>query len=131
MTYDENGTEYLYTTALPVLLDGKRTAGYVAMDMYTRHGVNPHWFGRGFSFSLAVYAQRHPLPAPLSALSDEILTQILLDFASEHVGLLALYPCSPEAEAFVARVAPSLESRYVILPLPVDSDPLAPLVRKA
>ena len=129
MIQDENATDYLYMTMLPVLLDGKKYAGTVAMDMYLRHAVMPHWFGRGMDLRLAFYAQRHPLPAPLGVLSDEILTEILLDFAEEHEGLLALYPCSSEAEAFVARCATALESKYVILPL-CEGDPLAPLVRK-
>lgn len=129
MLNSQSGSEYLYTTTVPVLLDGRRRAGAAAVEMYVRHGVRPHWFGRGISLSLAAYAQCRPLPAPLSSLSDEILVQILRDFAAEHEGLLALYPCSPEAEAFLARTSALLESHYVILPPPCGGDPLAPLVR--
>ena len=124
----DNITDYLYMTMLPVLLDGKKRAGEIALEMYMRHGITPHWFGRGMDIRLAFCAERHPLPATPGILSDEILTEILLDFAEEHGGLLVLYPCSPAAEAFIARTSAALESQYVIQPLG-EGDPLAPLVR--
>ncbi|MBE6585270.1 MAG: hypothetical protein E7645_01940 [Ruminococcaceae bacterium] len=128
MTYDDL-TGYLYTTAVPVLLDGKVTAGRLASEMHLRHDIRPHWFGRGFDIRLLLSALRHPLPSALSRMSDGVLLQILLDFAATQSGILLLYPCSPEAEAFVGRNTEVLESRYVILHAPAVGDPLAPLVR--
>lgn len=130
MTSNRQGTEYLYATTIPVLLDGKRLAGAVAMEIYVRHGLTSHWFGRGHSLSIAAYAERHPLPASLSRLSDDLILKMLLDFSAEHPGILALYPCSPEAEAFVGRSMAALESHYVVLSPVVSDDPLAPLVKK-
>ena len=123
-------TEYLYMTAIPVLLDGTAEAGQAAMEIYLRHQITPHWFGRGVDLKLVMYAKRHRLPSPVGVISDEILLQILLDFAAEHYGLLALYPCSPEAVAFVERTVSVLETYYVILSLPESGDPLQRLVRK-
>lgn len=125
----EDVTGYLYTTAVPVLLDGKAPARRLAWEMQLRHDIRPHWFGRGAGLHLLGAAWRHPLPRPLSRMSDGVLLQILLDFAAEQSGILLLYPCSPEAEAFVSRNAEVLETRYVILPVSHRGDPLSPLVR--
>ena len=123
--------EYLYSTAVPVLLDGKVEAGRLAMEIYTRHGITPHWFGKGFDMNLTAYAARHPLPAPLPAISDSLLLQILLDFAHETPGLLILYPCSPKAVIFTERVSSDLESHFVIALPQTGVDPLGILIRKA
>ncbi|MBQ9781161.1 MAG: hypothetical protein IJW00_09480 [Clostridia bacterium] len=130
MTDAHCDTAYLYTTAVPVLLGGTKTAGKTAAEIYLRHEITPHWFGKGFDLNLLMYAKRHLLPAPLREISDDLLLQILLDFAAEQVGLLVLYPCDPESETLIRHNAAALESHYVLLDLPFEGDPLAPLVRK-
>ncbi len=126
----ETNHAYLYTTVIPVLLGSASMAGKAAKDMYLRHEITPHWFGCGSSLRLWGYTKRHPLPRPVSDMSDGLLLQILLDFADEQSGLLALYPCSPEAEAFVERQTQALESRFVILTLTEARDPLSLVVLK-
>lgn len=123
-------TAYLYTTAVPVLLGGKTAAGRLAGEIYTRHGITPHWFGKGTDLGLLTYAARHPLPAPVADMSDPLLVQILLDFARENPGLLILYPCAPEAVAFTERMSAALECCYVVT-RPPEGDPLQVLVRRA
>lgn len=130
MTNYGSGAEYLYSTTVPVLLDGKRLAGKLAMEIYVRHGLISHWIGCGNSFQLTAYAHKHPLPCHFKHLSDDILLKILLDFSEGYQGILALYPCSEEAQAFVERMAISLESHFVILSPDLSRDPLAPLVKK-
>ncbi len=130
MTCDQNSTAHLYATAIPVLLGNASVAGKTARETYLRHGISPHWFGKGRDIRLGLYALRHPLPAPMVCLSDELLLQILRDFAAEQCGLLTLYPCDDEAKDFTERHRDALENRFVLLPLPEDGDLLAPLVRK-
>lgn len=131
MNHDQSTSEYLYATAVPVLLGSSQTARKTASEIYLRHrDVTPHWFGRGCDFRLTPYVKRHILPAPLWEMSDELLLQILLDFASEESGLLLLFPCDEDAKAFADRNMLALESRYVILPPPVSGDPLASVVLK-
>ncbi len=122
--------DYLYTTTVPVLLGNGKQAWKTASEICLRHDVTPHWFGRGMDFRLVTRVRRHILPAPLFDMSDALLLQILLDFAAEQLGLLTLFPCDGDAEDFVNRNLPALESRYVILPPRGEGDPLAPLVRK-
>ncbi len=122
--------EYLYTTVIPVLLDGNAFAGRAARDIYLRHEIMPHWFGHRRCFGLWRCVKCHRLPRPVAEMSDSLLLQILLDFAAEQSGLLVLYSCSPEAEAFVSRKTQALESRFVILPLPDAGDPLSLIVLK-
>ena len=130
VTTDEQGNEYLYATTVPVLLDGKRLAGKVAMEIYVRHGRISHWFGRRQSLILAAYTNHHPLPGAFDRLSDDLILTMLQDFSSENQGILVLYPCSPGAEAFVERNRSLLDNHFVILPPCVGLDPLAPLVKK-
>lgn len=121
---------YLYTTVIPVLLGDASSAGKAARDIYMRHEITPHWFGRKRHILLGGCCRCHRLPRPLADMSDPLLLQILLDFAREQSGLLVLYPCSSEAEAFVLREKQALESRFVILSLPSTGDPLFPVVLK-
>ena len=123
-------SEYLYMTAVPVLLGGAKVAGKVAADIYFRHDITAHWFGRGFDVKLMTYGERHPLPSAIEEISTELLLQILLDFAAEQNGLLALIPCDESAEAFTSKNANRLESRYVLLPLEKSGDPLSRLIKK-
>lgn len=124
------GHEYLYTTVVPVLLGGGLPAGRAAREIHLRHEIIPHWFAHRRGIGLWGCAQYHRLPRPVEEMSDSLLLQILLDFASEQSGLLVLYPCSSEAESFVIRKAETLESRFVILPLPKTGDPLSRIVLK-
>ena len=124
------GHEYLYTTVVPVLLGGGLPAGRAAREIHLRHEITPHWFAHRRGIGLWGCAQYHRLPRPVEEMSDSLLLQILLDFASEQSGLLVLYPCSSEAESFVIRKSETLESRFVILPLPKTGDPLSRIVLK-
>ena len=130
MHSDIAGQEYLYTTVIPVLLDGDATAGKIARDMYLRHEITAHWFGYKRGISLWGCSKCHRLPCAVTDMSDTLLLQILLDFAKEQSGLLVLYPCSPAAEAFILRRAKALESCFVIQRIPEAGDPLFPLVLK-
>ncbi|MBQ7316350.1 MAG: hypothetical protein IJW90_04480 [Clostridia bacterium] len=125
-----NGHEYLYTTVVPVLLGEGVPAGRVAREIHLRHEIISHWFGHRRGMGLWGCARYHRLPHPVEEMSDSLLLQILLDFASEQSGLLVLYPCSSEAASFAARKAEALESRFVILPIPQTGDPLSCIVLK-
>ena len=123
----------LFYTTVPVLLGGRPSAaGRLSARLYARHGVEAHWFGRGWHPLLSIYARRHPLSVPFSEETDGILRRMLFDFekAQRHVGgLSCLIPCSPEAARFLERNRDGLEERFVLLPPPTaDTDPLYGLV---
>ncbi len=123
----------LFYTAVPLLLGGSpRNAGRLAAMLYTRHGVTLRWFGKGLHPLAAVYADHRPVSIPLEEANDGAWLRLLLDFAKEQKatgGILCLIPGSAEAEAFLARVAGSLEAHYVILEPPArGEDPLYGLV---
>ena len=122
---------WLFYTCVPVLIGSPGDVGRVARRIYTAHRLTPVWFGSGFSLAAHAYTERHPLR--VSRLSDPLILDALKSFATapEQIGkLLALIPCSPDAAAFVARTAASLESAFVLLPMPDGtSDPLAGLIR--
>ena len=124
---------YLYSTAVPILLDGRRLAGRVARMLYTRYGLESHWFGSGWHWPLAVYARRHAA-LPFTEENDPVTLRLLTAFAKERgasVGIPALIPCSPEAQAFLERVRPALEEDFVLLGMPVPTqNPIRGLVRK-
>ena len=120
----------LFYTALPVLLGSPRAAGRTAAALHLRHGIVPHWFGRGWHPLLSLFAKRHAMTAPYS---DPMLTRLLLSFADEQRytgGILCLIPCSEEADAYLARQRERLEEVFVILGRPTaGDDPLSPIVR--
>ena len=123
----------LFYTAVPILLDGSpRTVGRVAAGLYARHGVDLHWYGRGWHPLLALYTKRHPISLPFSQAHDESWIRLLCDFEKEqrHVGgIPCLIPCSPEAESFLIRAREILEERFVLLERPfAGCDPLYGLV---
>ena len=124
----------LFYTTVPVLLGGlPRHAGRLAAELYLRHGINAHWYGRGWHPRLAIYARRHPVALPFSEDSDGVMLRLLLDFEGEqrHIGgIPCLIPCSREAEDFLARAQTVLEERFVLLERPsAGEDPLYALVR--
>lgn len=123
---------YLYGTAVPVLLDGGRLAGRVALYLYTRHGLHVHWFGRRRHLLTAIYAQKHMAP-PYTEENDRVILRLLKAFAREsrHTGgILALIPCSPAACGFLSRVGSELNEDYTLLKMPdMTSHPLSGLVR--
>ena len=125
---------YLYGTAVPVLLDGGRLAGRVALYLYTRHGLHVHWFGRRRHLLTAIYAQKHMAP-PYTEENDRVILRLLKAFAREHgraVGILALIPCSPEAVVFLTRVRHELENEFVLLDPPQEGqNPLQGLVQRS
>lgn len=124
---------YLYGTAIPVLLDGGRSAGLIARKLYIRYGLDVHWFGERRHLLTAVYARRHAAP-PFDPANDGVTVRLLQAFAKERrrsVGILALIPCSPEAKAFLERTKDRLETEYVLLDLPSPHEnPLRGLVRR-
>ena len=123
----------LFFTAVPVLLGGSPGAvGRLAATLYANHGIEPHWFGRGFGLRVSVYTQRHPLSLPFAERNDGVILHLLCDFekSQRHSGgILCLIPCSPEAEAFLGRARDVLEERFVLLERPEGgADPLYGLV---
>lgn len=124
-------SDYLYYTALPVLLGGRREAGRRAKVIWRRYGLTPHWFGVGRHFLLTSHAHRHLIPKKIGQMSDTLLLQILLDHAKEQASdaLLALLPCEENARAFLERQKDALEPFYAILPHDAPWDaPLSPLI---
>lgn len=123
---------YLFRTAVPILLDGGRLAGRVARLLYTRHGLDIHWFGQGWHPLLAIYANKHPV-LPFDESNDRVTVRHLKAFAKERKslsGIPTLIPCSPKAVAFLARVGRELEADYTLLEMPnLVKDPLSGLLR--
>ncbi len=123
---------YLYGTAVPVLLDGGKLAGRVALFLYARFGLDVHWFGEGRHLLLAIYAKKHPCPS-YAEKNDRVTVRLLKAFAKERgraAGIPALIPCSPEAVAFLARVGAELEEEYVLLEMPDSTkNPIRGLLR--
>ena len=123
----------LFYTAVPILLGGSsKTVGRLAARFYADHGVDVHWFGRGYGFLSAVYTKRHPLRFSFTERNDGAILRFLRDFEKNQRplgGILCLIPCSAEAEAFLERTRDALEDRFVLLERPTPgSDPLYGLV---
>lgn len=123
----------LFYTAVPILLGGHpRATGKLAAMLYARHGIDIHWYGRGWHPLLAIYTKRHPLTLPFAEAYDRVMVRLLCGFEKQqrHTGgIPCLIPCSPEAEAFLERVREILEERFVLLERPaVGGDPLYGLV---
>ena len=123
----------LYYTAVPILLGGSpRRAGRIAADLYIRHGIRAHWYGRGWHPLIAVYAVRHPVSLPFSEENDGIMVRLLHGFEKQqrHTGgIPCLIPCSEEAVQFLSRTREELEERFVILEQSAEGgDPLCGLV---
>lgn len=124
---------YLYTTAVPILLGGGPLAGRTARYLYVRYGLAVRWLGEGWHPLLAVYATRLA-SLPLAPENDGVITRHLLAFARERgraLGIPVLIPCSPEAEAYLARAGALLEEEFVPLPLPdLTEGPLRGLLQR-
>jgi hypothetical protein len=124
---------YLYGTAVPILLDGGRLAGKTAQYLYAHYGLDVRWLGEGWHPLLAIYATRLA-SLPLAEENDGVITRHLLAFAKEWgraAGIPVLIPCSPVAEAYIARAGESLEEEFVLLPLPdLTESPLRGLLRR-
>ena len=123
----------LFYTTVPILLGGSpRVAGHLAADIYTRHGISAHWYGRGWHLLLTLCAIRHPLSLPFSEGNDGILLRLLCDFEKRQRcigGIPCLIPCSKEAALFLERKREILEERFVLLEHPEKGvDPLYRLV---
>ena len=124
---------YLYTTAVPVLLGGGRLAGKTALYLYAHYGLAVRWLGDTWHPLLAIYAKRLA-SIPLTEENDATVTRHLLALAEGYrrsVGIPAISPCSPEAEAYLTRAGDTLEEEFVLLPLPDLTDtPLRGLLRR-
>ncbi len=124
---------YLYTTAVPVLLGGGRLAGKTALYLYTHYGLAVRWLGDTWHPLLAIYAKRLA-SLPLTEENDATVTRHLMAFAEGYrrsVGIPAVIPCSPEAEAYLTRAGDTLEEEFVLLPLPdLTQNPLRGLLRR-
>lgn len=124
---------YLFGTTVPVLLGGKRQAGRLARMLYIRFGLESHWFGDRGHILLSVYARKHP-SLPLAIEHDPVNLLLLKAFARERstsAGILALIPCSPEAELFIARAGHELEEDFILLDRPKPTqNPLWGLIRQ-
>lgn len=125
--------EFLFRTAVPVLLGDRRSAGRVALELYRRHGITPHWFGEGWGLLLFIYASRHPITLPFSPEHDGVTVRLLRAFVKEqkpYGGILTLIPCSPDAEGFLERARSELEEEFVLLEKPnLPCDPIRGLLR--
>ena len=127
--------DWLMCTAMPVLLGDPRRCGRAAREMWRRHRVTGIFPGRRRSLRLLLWAASGGIG--LSGLSDVCKVKALHDFAAvpdRRTSLLALIPCSPDAEAFLSAFADRLNPDYVLLPCPFDPDghirdPLLPLIR--
>ena len=123
---------YLFGTTVPVLLDGRRQAGRLARMLYVQFGLESHWFGSRGHFLLSVYARKHST-LPLTPENDAVNLRIIRDLARERrgsSGILALIPCSPEAEVFLGRVGHELEEDFIFLNRPEENEnPLVGLIR--
>ena len=124
---------YLYTTAVPVLLGGGRLAGKTALYLYAHYGLAVRWLGDTWHPLLAIYAKRLA-SLPLTEENDATVTRHLLALAEGYrrsVGIPAVIPCSPEAEAYLTRAGDTLEEEFVLLPLPdLTQSPLRGLLRR-
>ena len=124
---------YLYTTAVPILLGGGRLAGKTAQYLYGHYGLEVRWLGDTWHPLLTIYAKRLA-SIPLTEENDATVTRHLLAFAKGYrrsVGIPAIIPCSPEAEAYLTRAGDTLEEEFVLLPLPDLTDtPLRGLLRR-
>ena len=124
---------YLYTTAVPVLLGGGRLAGKTALYLYAHYGLAVRWLGDTWHPLLAIYAKRLA-SLPLTEENDATVTRHLLALAEGYrrsVGIPAIIPCSPEAEAYLTRAREVLEEEFVLLPLPdLTQSPLRGLLRR-
>ena len=123
---------YLFGTTMPVLLDGGRRSGHLARMLYVRFGLESHWFGAKGHILLSIYARKHP-SLPYDKKNDSVNLLLLKSFARERstaTGILALIPCSPEAELFLARVGHELEEDFILLKSPESGkNPLEELVQ--
>ena len=123
---------YLYSTAVPVLLDSGRRAGRMARMLYTRFGLESHCFEAKRRILTRIYARRYAA-LPFTEENDRVNLLLLKAFAEEWgtgVGILSLIPCSPEAEAFLARAGHALEEDFVLLDSPASREnPLQGLVQ--
>ena len=124
---------YLYTTAVPILLGGGRLAGKTAQYLYGHYGLEVRWLGDTWHPLLAIYAKRLA-SLPLTEENDATVTRHLLALAEGYrrsVGIPAIIPCSPEAEAYLTRAEDTLEEEFVLLPLPdLTQSPLRGLLRR-
>ena len=123
---------YLFGTTKPVLLDGGRKSGRLARMLYVRLGLEAHWFGAKGHILLSMYGRKHP-SLPYDEKNDSVNLRLLRSFARERsqaTGILALIPCSPEAELFLGRVGHELEEDFVLLKSPESGkNPLEELVQ--
>lgn len=127
--------DWLMCTAVPVLLGDPHRCGLAAREMWRRHRVTGTCLGRRRSLRLLLWAVSEG--TDLSGLSDVCKVKALHDFAAvpdRRTSLLALIPCSPDAEVFLSAFADRLDPDYVLLPCPFDHDghirdPLFPLIR--
>ena len=126
------GSRYLFSTARPILLDGRREAGRLARMLYVRFGLESQWFGTKGHILLSIYGRKHP-SLPYDEKNDSVNLRLLKSFARERstaTGILALIPCSPEAELFLGRVGHKLEEDFVLLERPESGkNPLQKLVQ--
>ena len=126
------GNRYLFSTARPILLDGRREAGRLARMLYVRFGLESQWFGTKGHILLSIYGRKHP-SLPYDEKNDSVNLRLLRNFARgrEHsTGILALIPCSPAAEQFLARVGHELEEDFILLKSPESGkNPLEKLVQ--
>ena len=123
---------YLFGTTIPILVDGKGQAGRLSRRLYTQFGLESHWFGAGGHLLLSVYTRKHST-LPFTPDNDAVNLRIIKDFARDRrtsAGILALIPCTTEAELFLRRAGHTLEEDFVLLERPESGqNPLQKLVQ--
>ena len=106
--------ETMRENILPVLLDNTKTAHRLSARLFRRYGLVSLIFGRPSLRDLFDLSS-HTLRLPHTD-CDRLQVEELIALAAKSEGkLLLLIPCSDRARATVARFAPVLESRFLLL----------------
>lgn len=113
----------------PVLLGCAHASGDMAQRIYRYHTIKSHHFGKGINLKLLAYTKHHSF----SFVSDGIKLSVLASFAEKATSLATLpilIPCDADSAVFCDKFRDFLESRYIILDIRENGDPLLSLLFK-